>query len=163
MAPKVAPKILVLVYLFRILFASFRDLLFYIDFMLILAPFCHPFGSLWHTSGYLWPPFGSLLVSFGSLLVPLGRSIFSLWVPPCFIFHICMPFRWNDHAFFTLTEIQIVVFFVCFRDPFSKAPEDNTRDPDLRIFSARSGTFPLASWMSQPDGSICVHGVGGIA
>ena len=73
--PKMAPKMLVLVYLFRILFASFRGLPFYIDFMLILAPFCHSFGSLWHTLGHLWLPFGSLSVSFGSLLVPLGSLL----------------------------------------------------------------------------------------
>ena len=78
MHPKMASKRLVLVYLFRILFASFRDLLFYIDFMLILAPFCHSFGSLWHTLGHLWLPFGSLSVSFGSLLVPLGSLLLTL-------------------------------------------------------------------------------------
>ena len=73
---------------------TFRDLVIYVDFMLILAHFWLPFGVLWLTSGSLWLTFGSLLVRFGSLLVPWThfwrpwRSIFSLLVLPTLIFHI---------------------------------------------------------------------------
>ena len=42
---------------------TFRDLVIYVDFMLILAHFWLPFGVLWLTSGSLWLPFGSLLMS----------------------------------------------------------------------------------------------------
>ena len=72
----------------------FRDLVFYVVFMLNWAHFWLPFGALWLTLGSLWLTFGSLLVPFGSLLVPWARfwrswrSIFSLLVPPSVIFHI---------------------------------------------------------------------------
>ena len=79
----------------------FRDLFFYMHFMLTLALFGLPFGALWLTLGSLLLTLGSLLLTFGSLLVPFGsllvpwahfwrswRSIFPLLVPPSVIFHI---------------------------------------------------------------------------
>ena len=56
---------------------TFRDLVFYVDFMLNLVTILVPFGALWLPLGSLWLPFGSLLVPFGSLLMPFG----SLLVP----------------------------------------------------------------------------------
>ena len=67
---------------------TFRDLVFYVDFMLNLVTILVPFGALWLTLGSLLAPFGSLLVPLGSLLLTLaidflifGASwpLFSYW------------------------------------------------------------------------------------
>ena len=61
----------------------FRDLVFYVVFMLNWAHFGLPFGALWLTLGSLWLTFGSLLVPFGSLLVPLDSLLVPLSLVNC--------------------------------------------------------------------------------
>ena len=151
---------------------TFRDLLFYIDFILILAPFCHPFGSLWHTLGYLWPPFGSLSMSFGSLLVPLGSLLPTLALhfltlgASLFHFSYLYAFSMKFSCIFYAHWNSDSCFLCLLSRPFQQSTRRQYQGPGpshSTIFKAWNGTLPLAIWISQPDGSIFVHRVGGIA
>ena len=111
---------------------TFRDLVFYVDFMLILAhfrlplahfwpPLAHfwlPLAPFWFTFGSLWLPFGSLLVSLGSLLVPFASllltrgSIFSLLLYPGLIFHIFIYFqrKCKGKSFYNVLFLKSYIF-----------------------------------------------------
>ena len=65
----------------RPFFHLFRDLVFYVDFMLNLAHFCFPFGALWLT-------LGSLLLTLGSLLAHFWCPLAHFWCP---FLHFCSP------------------------------------------------------------------------
>ena len=102
---------------------TFRDLVFYVDFMLNLAHFWLPFGALWLTLGSPLLTLGSLLLTFGLLLVPFGsllvpwahfwrswRSISSFLVSPSVIFHIS--FYNMDGVLVPKREAQFFSLFV---------------------------------------------------
>ena len=59
----------------------FRDLIFYMHFMLNLAHFWLPFGALWLT-------LGSLLLTLGSLLAHFWCPLAHFWCP---FLHFCSP------------------------------------------------------------------------
>ena len=61
----------------------FRDLVFYVDFMLNLAHFGLTFGSRWLTFGSLLAPFGSLLAHFWRLLAHFYCLLVTFFVFLC--------------------------------------------------------------------------------
>ena len=52
---------------------TFRDLLFYVDFMLNLVTILVPFGALWLTLAPFWLTFGALWLTFGALGVTFAH------------------------------------------------------------------------------------------
>ena len=89
----------------------FRDLVFYVEFGSLWAPFWFPLAHFWLPLVNFWlplAPFGSLLAHSGSLLAhfwcPLahfcspGVSIFSLLLYTCLLFDIFRYFPRKYHA-----------------------------------------------------------------
>ena len=52
---------------------TFRDLVFYVDFMLNLVTILVPFGALWLTLAPFWLTFGALWLTFGALGVTFAH------------------------------------------------------------------------------------------
>ena len=85
---------------------TFRDLVFYVDFMLNLAHFGLPLAALWVTFGSRWLTFGSLLAPFGSLLAHFWCPLAHFWCP---FLHFCSPRDQFSHFCCILSS-----FFVSF-------------------------------------------------
>ena len=108
----------------------FRDLVFYVDFMLNLAHFGLPFGSPWLTFGSLWLPFGSLLAPFGSLLAHFWCPLAHFWCP---FLHFCSPREPFSHFCCVLSS-----FFV----PFGIFHENIVQNHENLILGQSSRIFP---------------------
>ena len=110
--------------------------------MLILAPFCHSFGSLWHTLGHLWLPFGSLSVSFGSLLVPLGSLLPTLALhfltlgASLFHFSYLYAFSMKFSCIFYAHWNSDSCFVCLLSRPFQQSTRRQYQEPELRTLQS---------------------------
>ena len=99
----------------------FRDLVFYVDFMLNLAHFGLPLATLWLTFGSRWFTFGSLLAPFGSLLVHFWCPLAYFWCP---FLHFCSLRDQSSH-FCCILSSFFVYFWInlsCQRQKFRSWP-----------------------------------------
>ena len=95
----------------RPFFHLFRDLVFYVVFMLNWDNFWLPFGALWLTLGSLLAPVGSLLGPFGSLLAHFWCPLAHFWCP---LLHFCSPGNPFSHFCYILSSF--FVFFGIFHE-----------------------------------------------
>jgi len=104
-----------------------------------------PFGSLWAP---FWLAFGVLWLTFGArglTFAHLGARFSHFWGLLTSFLILFDIFDEKSIVKSSFLDCKVQPFFLSERDTFSKAPEDNTRHPDLRKRNLAEGNLDFCT------------------